>query len=130
MFFSCGVIANFVFCVTKMLIPQGVARCQHSSTPHTSCAVWRGNTPGVSSLYRVLSSPVICSRCGWVKAICEAISSLLGHETHETRRKALPGWKEKKARALKERKIQSRKLRFPRLRFSHYQSGQSAISYK
>ena len=22
--FSCGVIANFVFCMTKMLIPQGV----------------------------------------------------------------------------------------------------------
>ena len=45
----------------------------------------------VSSLYRVLSSLFICSRCGRVKGICEAISSLLGHETHETRRKVETG---------------------------------------
>ena len=32
-FFSCRVIANFVFFMTKMLIPQGVLRCQHSLTP-------------------------------------------------------------------------------------------------
>ena len=32
-FFSCGVITNFVFCVTKMLIRQGVMRCRHSPTP-------------------------------------------------------------------------------------------------
>ena len=47
------------------------------------CSLAREYIP-VYSLYRVLSSPFICSRCSWVNAICEAISSLLGHETHET----------------------------------------------
>ena len=46
MFFSCGVIAKFVFCVAKMLFPQGVMRCQHSSKPETFRAVWRESTPG------------------------------------------------------------------------------------
>ena len=140
-----------------MLIPQGVMRCRHSSTPQTYIPVY--------SLYRVLSSPFICSRCSWVNAICEAISSLLGHEMHETimqgeksKRESSPLLKrKKKSPALKNRTIQSRKQRkfgsllvstlldlfflsfspLPlccritraRLRFSHYQSGQSAIRY-
>ena len=31
--FPCGVIANFVFFMSKMSISQGVMRCQHSLTP-------------------------------------------------------------------------------------------------
>ena len=62
----------------------------------------------------MLSSTFICSRCGSVKAICEAISSLLGHETHERRkvekRKFSLGKKKKKA-GPKKRTIQSRKQR-------------------
>ena len=49
-FFSCGVIANFVFFVTKMLIPQGVMRCQHSLTPELFEA---GIHPGIFTLSRV-----------------------------------------------------------------------------
>ena len=56
------------------------------NTLHLPYSLAREYTP-VSSLYRVLSSPFTCSRCGWVKTICEAISSLLGHGTRETRRK-------------------------------------------
>ena len=71
----------------------------------------------VYSLYRVLSSPFICSRCSWVNAICEAISSLLGHETHESimqgekaKRESSPRLK-RKSPGLKNRTIQSRKQR-------------------
>ena len=50
MFFSCGFIANFVFFVTKMLIPQGVLICQHSLTLVQFDA---GIDPGVFTLSRV-----------------------------------------------------------------------------
>ena len=66
------------------------------------CSLAREYIP-VYSLYRVLSSPSICSRCSWVNAICEAISSLLGHQTHETimqggksKRESSPWLKKKK----------------------------------
>ena len=92
MFFSCGVIANFVFFVSNMLIPQGVMRCQHSLTPEQFDA---GIHPGIlASLYGVLSSPFVCSRCGCVKGICEAISSLLARTMkrgEKSKGKVLPG---------------------------------------
>ena len=82
------------------------------------CSLAREYIP-VYSLYRVLSSPFICSRCSWVNAICEAISSLLGHETHETimqgeksKRESSPRLKRKRKNpGLKNRTIQSRKQR-------------------
>ena len=85
------------------------------STLDIPCSLAREYIP-VYSLYRVLSSPFICSRCGLVKSICEAISCLLGHETHETRRKVETrkfslGKKKKKSSGLKIRTIQSRKQR-------------------
>ena len=66
------------------------------------CSLTREYIPAYS-LYRVLSSPFICNRCSRVNAICEAISSLFGHETHETimqgeksKRESSPGLKRKK----------------------------------
>lgn len=87
------------------------------------CSLAREYIP-VYSLYRVLSSPFICSRCSWVNAICEAISSLLGHETHETimqgeksKRESSPWVKRKeKSPGLKNGMIQSRMLLATRAR--------------
>ena len=79
-----------------------------------------GIHPGIFTFnFRMLSSPSICSRFSWVNAICEAISSLLGHETHETimseeksKRESSPWLKrKKKSPDLKNRTIQSRKQR-------------------
>ena len=59
-------------------------------TLHLPYSLTLGILPGIFTLSRV-EFAFICSRCGCVKGICEAVSSLLGHETHETRREVKTG---------------------------------------
>ena len=85
MFFSCGVIANFVFFVTKMLIPQGG---QHSLTPVQFDA---GIHVGIFTLSRVEFAIYLYAVVLKEYAKRYHPSSLLGHETHETRREVETG---------------------------------------
>ena len=56
----------------------------------------------------MLSLPCICSRCGCVKGMCDAISSLLGHETtkrgEKLKRESSPWVKSKKKTRPKKKK--------------------------
>ena len=62
---------------------------------------------------RVLSSPFICSRCGWVKAIYLPYSAMKRMKQGEKSRRESPPWvkRKKKSPSLKNRTIQSRKQR-------------------
>ena len=140
------------FCVLRDLNVNS-PRCYEMSTLvnilDIPCSLAREYIP-LYSLYRVLSSPFISSRCGWVKARRYLPYSAMKRmkQGEKSKRESSPWVKREKSTGLKNTTIQSKKqstlldvvfLSFSPLplccritraqRFFHYQSGQSAIGY-